>query len=224
MLNYKKRAGLILKMECFSVHFFSFQSFVLFWSLANWRIQRNAQIVDETCLISILCCPTDTQISGNGWLCSVTWHMKGSELPAFIASHFGKILPVLPVNSNMPFLWKIPHSATHNMTDCHSLWTSYSNSHCIISFPLLMRNKCNYIPPIILFPPKKMLHIASCIVHHGRFLVWRLNWVEKIAFSLWSVFAVGRGLCLRAASEHLRGLIKPPVWLLSGGKLSDVRC
>lgn len=71
-------------------------------------------------------------ISENWWLCSVTRHMKGSELPAFIASHFCKILPVLPVNSEVPFVWNILHSVTHNVTDCHFLWTPCSLR--IISF------------------------------------------------------------------------------------------
>lgn len=138
-----------------------------------------------------MCCPTDTQISGNRWLCSVTWHMKGSELAAFIASHFGKILPVLPVNSNMPFLWKILHSATHNMTDCCFLWTPYSNSLCIISFTELMRKKCNYASPIIIFSTKNFLY---CIAHCAS---WMVSGVE-VALSgencFFSVICLGCGM------------------------------
>lgn len=188
--------------------------------VANWCIYHNVQIVNEACLISILCC---LQISGNRSLYPVMWHTKGSELPAFIASHFGKILPVLPVNSNIPFLWKILLSTIHNMSDCCFPWTLYSNSHCIISSPALMRKKRNYTSPIILFPPKKTFYIISCIVHHRWLLMYRLHWVEKIAFSQWSVVAVGQGLCLRAALGHLRGLIKTPARLFSRGKVSSIR-
>lgn len=62
--------------------------------------------IKKKTLFSILCSAVETQIPCNWWLCSVIWHMKGFQLPASIASHFGKILPVLPVNLNMSFLWK----------------------------------------------------------------------------------------------------------------------
>lgn len=170
-----------------------------------------------------MCFATNLQISGNRWLYSVMWHMKGSELPALIASHFGKILPVLPVNSNILFLWKILHSAIHNVTDCCFLWTSYSNSHCIISSAVLMRKKCNYISPIILFFPQNFLYyIMYCAS-------WMVSGVEvplsgENCFFSMICCSCRMGVCLRAASAHLRGFIKPPGWLLSGGKLSGVRC
>lgn len=176
----------LLKNDKLCVHF-SFKWLVLFWWLVNRCIQNNVQKVNETCLIFILGCPTDTHISGNRWLCFLLWHMKGSELPAFIVSHFGKILPVLAVNPNMPFLWKILHCAAHNITDCCFLSNPYSNSLCIISFPVRMKRECNYILPIILPPLPKKKNFLYCIGHCAS---WMVSGVEVAVSGENDFFAV----------------------------------
>lgn len=208
------------KKKMFSIHI-SVCSFIMFWSLIfNVTSRQSTKRVK----FSFSCCPTVPQMSGNGWLCSVARHMKGSQVPAFIASHFGKILPVLGVNSNMPFLWKILCSAAHNMTDCCFLWTPYSNSFHIKLFPVRMWRECNYNSPIIpFFSPSSPLklprsHHALCFM--GGFRCRRGHGVEEIAFS---VRYVCKQLCLRAASVHLRGLITPPVWLLSSTEMFGAR-
>lgn len=96
------------------------------WWLANWCPGRKSMRCAQSSF-----CGVNSLISGNRWLRSVTRHMKGSELSPFIASHFCKILPVLPVNSPLPFVWNMIHSTTHNVTDCCFLWTPCSL--CIIS-------------------------------------------------------------------------------------------
>lgn len=145
----------------------SFLHMILFHFFMVAYLQRMSRWskTEEICLIFILCCATGAHIPRSRWLFAVTWQMKASELSAFIASHFGKILPVLPVNSNMPFPWKILNRAPHNMTDCRFFWTSYSNFRCSKSFPVLMRRKCNFISPIIPFFSKS--NFISRFVHHG---------------------------------------------------------
>lgn len=141
---------------------------------------------NETCLISFPCCwcPDLSE-----WM--ITFMYESSGPPAFIATHFGKILPVLAVNSEAPFVWKIFHRATHNMSDCRFLWTPHSNPRHILSFPVTYeegKQLCLTYNHFFFFPDeKKTLHIASCFVHREWLLLWRFRWVEKIAFSLWSL-------------------------------------
>lgn len=87
--------------------------------------------------------------------------MKGSKLPAFIASHFGKILPVLHVNSKMPFVWKI---TTHNMTDCCFLWTPHPNPLCIISFQPTYEQGMQYFLTSNYFSPPKKKQKKLCVL------------------------------------------------------------
>lgn len=54
---------------------------------------------NETCLISFPCCRCPDL---SEWM--ITFMYEGSGPPAFIATHFGKILPVLAVNSEAPFV------------------------------------------------------------------------------------------------------------------------
>lgn len=54
---------------------------------------------NETCLISFPCCRCP-DLSER----MITFMYEGSGPPAFIATHFGKILPVLAVNSEAPFI------------------------------------------------------------------------------------------------------------------------
>lgn len=88
---------------------------------------------NETRLISFPCCRCPDL---SEWM--ITFMYEGSGPPAFIATHFGKILPVLAVNSEAPFVWKIFRRATHNMSDCRFLWNPSPNSNpsCILSFPV----------------------------------------------------------------------------------------
>lgn len=160
-LNYKKWARLSLKIKCFL-------AILVFSQILVYELFFYPNIKKNPPQFSILCSAVDTQIPYNWWLCYVIWHMKGFQLPAFIASHFGKILPVLPVNLNMSFLWKKKklYSATHCMTDCYFFWTTYSNFCCLISFSVLIAEKCNYISPEIIFHSTKnsLLHHALGII------------------------------------------------------------
>lgn len=121
-------------------------------------------------------------------------------------------------------LWKILLGATQNISDSHFLWTSYTKSH-YTSSPVLRKIR-NYMSPtmsIFFFLCLKIhstLHHAYCIMvgFWCRGCIGRRKW----HFSPWSAFPVR--LCLKAASEYLRRLIKPSVWLLSRGKLSGIRC
>ncbi len=102
------------------------------------------------------------------------------------------------------------------MTDCCFLSTPYSNSLCIISFPVQMKRECNYILPTVLFstPPKNVLHHALCIVDG-----FRCRGCIECRKLLFLYDLSQRWLCLRAASVHLRGLIKLPVYCLEANCL-----
>lgn len=113
---------------------------------------------------SILCSAVDTQIPYNWWLCYVIRHMNGFRLPAFIASHFGKILPVLPVNLNMSFLWKKKSS-----TVLHTVWlTAISSEQRIQMSAALYHFQCSLLRNAIIshlklfFTAQKTL---CCIMH-----------------------------------------------------------
>lgn len=130
--------------------------------------------------------------------------MKGCELSAFIASHFGKILPVLPVNSNMS-------TSLTNVAQCHTQydWLPFP-LNSTFKFPLHYiihstdeKEMQLYLTYNYIFLSQKtpyfILHHALCTMD---FFFWRRGWIErgKLLFSLWSVTAVGWGLCLKAAS------------------------
>lgn len=163
-LNYKKWARLSLKIKCFL-------AILVFSQILVYELFFYPNIKKKPPQFSILCSAVDTQIPYNWWLCYVIWHMKGFQLPAFIASHFGKILPVLPVNLNMSFLWK-----KKKALQCYTLydWLLF-----------LLNNVFQFLLPYIIFSAHcwemqlyltwnyfsqhKKLSVASCIGHHFSF-------------------------------------------------------
>lgn len=188
-LNYKKWARLSLKIKCFL-------AILVFSQILVYELFFYPNIKKKTTQFSILCSAVDTQIPYNWWLCYVIWHMKGFQLPAFIASHFGKILPVLPVNLNMSFLWKKKKSSTV----LHTVWlTAISSEQRIPISAALYHFQCSLLRNAIIshlklfFTAQKTL---CCIMHWASFFLFQ------------SASAVGWCFYLRVGSLHLRAWSK----------------
>lgn len=146
--------------------------------------------------------------------------MKGSEPPE-------PLLHLILVKYYLSFQWT---QTCHFFEKCATIWLIAVSTELPIQILTALYHIPYWWEIHVLYltynshSPSKMLYMISWIVHREPLLALRLHWAEKIAFSPWSAVAVWWELCLRAASVHLWGLIKPPEWLLSGGKLSGIRC
>lgn len=155
-LNYKKWARLSLKIKCFL-------AILVFSQILVYELFFYPNIKKTPPQFSILCSAVDTQIPYNWWLCYVIWHMKGFQLPAFIASHFGKILPVLPVNLNMSFLWKKKSS-----TVLHTVWlTAISSEQRIPISAALYHFQCSLLRNAIISHLKLFFTAQKTLLHHA---------------------------------------------------------